>query len=101
MSDYFLHAAAERSFQVAIQAALDIGSILLSARSHTVPETYSDIFPALAEMGVLPTELALQLVNMAKFRNVLVHMYLEVDLDLLYRYLQQNLADLELFVRHV
>jgi len=33
---------------------------------------------------------------MAKFRNVLVHLYLEVDLQRVYRYLQENLDDLDL-----
>ena len=36
--------------------------------------------PFLAEAGVIPSDLARRLVVMAKFRNVLVHLYLEVDL---------------------
>ncbi|WP_141611188.1 type VII toxin-antitoxin system HepT family RNase toxin [Litorilinea aerophila] len=82
VADYFFHTAAERSLQVAIQAALDVGSILLAAHSRKVPNTYAEIFPALSEIGVLPPEHAQKLVNMAKLRNVLVHMYLEVDLGL-------------------
>ena len=38
---------------------------------------------------------------MAKFRNVLVHLYLDVDRKLIYRYLQENLGDFETFARHV
>jgi uncharacterized protein YutE (UPF0331/DUF86 family) len=38
---------------------------------------------------------------MAKFRNVLVHLYLEVDLRRVYRYLQENLDDFEAFARYV
>lgn len=37
----------------------------------------------------------------AGFRNVLVHGYLEVDLDLLARILTENLDDFEEFARHV
>ena len=54
VSTYLLQAAAERSFQVAIQAALDIGAILLSEAGAGVPTEYRDIFPSLAEIGVLP-----------------------------------------------
>lgn len=38
---------------------------------------------------------------MAKFRNVLVHLYLEVDLRRVYRYLQESLEDFEQFACYV
>jgi len=38
---------------------------------------------------------------MAKFRNVLVHLYLEVDRQRVYQYLQENLDDFETFARYV
>jgi uncharacterized protein YutE (UPF0331/DUF86 family) len=96
-----LVSSAERSFQVAIQAALDIGSIVLADQWVMVPDAYKDIFPKLAEIGVLPPDFAQRLVGMAKFRNVLVHLYLEVDSQRVYRYLQENLDDFETFARYV
>lgn len=99
--DHLLRAAAEREFQVAIQAALDIGSMLLADVSIKVPENYRDIFPSLADIGILPSDFAQRIVGMAKFRNVLVHMYLEVDVKRLYYYLQHNLDDFELFAQYI
>jgi uncharacterized protein YutE (UPF0331/DUF86 family) len=99
--EHVLAASAERDFQVAIQAALDIGSIILADQQVMIPKRYSDVFPALAEIGVLPADFAQKLVSMAKFRNVLVHLYLEVDLKRVYRYLQENLNDFETFARYV
>ena len=99
--EHVLVASAERDFQIAIQAALDIGSIILADQQVRVPNRYSDIFPALAEIGVIPADLAQKLVGMAKFRNVLVHLYLEVDLERVYRYLQENLGDFETYARSV
>ena len=99
--EHVLVSSAERDFQLAIQAALDIGSIILADRGVGVPDRYSDIFPALAEISVLPTDFAQQLVGMAKFRNVLVHLYLEVDQGLVYRYLKENLDDFETFAHYV
>ncbi len=90
--DHILNASAERHFQVAIQAALDIGSIVLSEWSSTVPANYVDIFLQLAELGVLPLDFAQKITGMAKFRNVLVHLYLEVDLRKVYHYLQNDLV---------
>jgi uncharacterized protein YutE (UPF0331/DUF86 family) len=99
--DHVLVAAAERYFQIAIQAALDIGSRVLADQQVMLPKRYSEIFPALAEIDVLPADFAQKLTPMAKFRNVLVHLYLEVDRKRVYRYLQENLHDLETFASHV
>ena len=99
--DHVLHAAAERDLQVAIQAALDIGATLLAELSVKVPEDYKSIFAEMGEVRILPTDLAGKLVKMAKFRNVLVHLYLEVDLKRVYHYLHYSLGDLELFAQYV
>lgn len=99
--EHVLVGSVERDFQVAIQAALDIGSIVLADQWVTVPDAYKDIFPKLAEIGILPPDFAQKLVGMAKFRNVLVHLYLEVDPQWVYRYLQENLDDFETFARYI
>ena len=99
--EHILVGSAERDLQVAIQAALDVASIILADQSAMLPKEYKDIFPALAEIGVLPADFAQKLVGMAKFRNVLVHLYLDVDLQRVYRYLQENLDDFETFARYV
>jgi uncharacterized protein YutE (UPF0331/DUF86 family) len=99
--EHILVGSAERDFQVAIQAALDIASIILADQAVKMPRDYKDLFPALAEIGVLPADFAQKLVGMAGFRNVLVHLYLEVDLQRVYRYLQENLDDFETFARYV
>ena len=99
--DHILNASAERHFQVAIQAALDIGSILLAEVSPTAPASYTDVFLQLAEVGVLPPGFAQKIAGMAKFRNVLVHLYLEVDLHKVYYYLQHDLEDFERYMHYV
>ena len=70
--EHILVGSAERDLQVAIQAALDVASIILADQSAMLPKEYKDIFPALAEIGVLPADFAQKLAGMAKFRNVLV-----------------------------
>ncbi len=96
-TDYILNASVERHFQ----AALDIGSMLLAERSAQVPANYADVFTELASLGILPPDFAQKLVGMAKFRNVLVHLYLEVDLRKVYHYLQNDLGDFELYMGYV
>ena len=47
--EHVLVGSAERDFQVAIQAALDVGAYLLAELSVQTPMDYKDIFPKLAE----------------------------------------------------
>lgn len=100
-AEHVLVSSAERDFQVAIQAAIDIGAILLSAQAVTVPNSYKALLLALGDMGVLPSDFAQKIAPMAQFRNVLVHLYLEVDVRKVYQYIQYNLEDIELFVQYV
>ena len=50
---------------------------------------------------MLPGEFAARFRNVAGFRNVLVHGYLDVDLDLVGQVLSQHLTDFEVFSHHV
>ena len=101
LEDPALAPSSERYIQVAIQAALDIGVIVLTEEGVKTPDEYRDIFPRLGDIGVLPPEFAQKLVGMAKFRNVLVHLYLQVDPEKVYHYLQHDLGDLERFAQYI
>jgi uncharacterized protein YutE (UPF0331/DUF86 family) len=72
--------------------------MILSDLGTDIPSEYRQIFPKLAAVGVLPKDFAEHLVRMAKFRNVLVHLYTEVNHDLLYHYIHHNLND---FVQYI
>lgn len=50
---------------------------------------------------MLPLSLAEKLINMSKLRNVLVHLYMEIDLERLYGYIQTDLDDFSEFARYV
>lgn len=45
--------------------------------------------------------LATRLVAMAKVRNVLVHLYLEIEVQRLYQYIQHDLDDFDQFAQYV
>ncbi|VVB92739.1 Uncharacterised protein [uncultured archaeon] len=88
-----LKAAIERNFQLAIESALDIGEVIISTRDFEKPEDYRDIILILGKQGVLPVDFAQRFSKAAGFRNILVHMYEEVDAGKLQEYLQKNLED--------
>jgi uncharacterized protein YutE (UPF0331/DUF86 family) len=72
-------AATERWLQVAVQICIDLGTQLVSEQSARPPSDYADVFTILGQKGVIPSELAERLANAAKQRNLIVHLYLEID----------------------
>lgn len=86
---------------VAIEAALQICFHISAQRLNHVPEGYAGCFAVLGEAGVIPQDLSENLQRMARFRNMLVHVYWQVDYDRLYGILQEHLGDLRTFVRAV
>ena len=88
----------EHTLQLAIQAALDVGSHVVSDERLGEPETSRDVFRILGRAGVLPPDLAPRLERMAGFRNVVVHLYQEVDLGIVRDVVENHLEDLLEFV---
>jgi uncharacterized protein YutE (UPF0331/DUF86 family) len=80
-----LRLATERRLQLALQACIDIAAHLLAERNVPAPQDYAGLFPALAEAGVLESGLARRLASAARQRNLLVHLYLDVDDELVWR----------------
>ena len=90
----------ERGLQLCVQNALDIATHLAAASGLDSPD-YATAIDRLAEIKVLSPEFASRLRPMAGFRNVLVHGYLQVDLNVLERVLHDKLQDLDEFALQV
>lgn len=100
MTDELVRTAAERFLQVAIQAAADVANHILAEDSDLTPDDYGAAFVALAKLGVIDQELAERLRAAAGLRNVLVHLYLDVDPDRVWEAIE-SLDDLEAFAAAV
>lgn len=85
-------------FIVAIEGCNDICNHILSREHWGVPESYADGFVLLGNKKIIPEYLAQDLANMAKFRNLLVHLYWKVDDEKLYQVLQSHLQDIDFFI---
>lgn len=101
LRDPTAQAAAERLLQVSIQIVLDIGAHILSDRGVVDWEEYREIPERLARLGVIPNPLAERLARAAGQRNVLVHMYLEIDPERIHETLHLDLDVFAEFAAHV
>lgn len=81
----------------AIEAALNLCYHVAAKKLRRVPEEYAQCFTVLAEANLISPALAERLAAMARFRNLLVHLYWNVDYGQVYDILQSDLNDLEDF----
>jgi uncharacterized protein YutE (UPF0331/DUF86 family) len=86
------------TLQIAIQAALDVASHIVSDERLGEPRNRAALFESLHRGGWIERQLADVLRSMAGFRNVLVHSYDEVDLTIVRRIVEHRLDDLQAFV---
>lgn len=93
--------SAKYHFLVAIEAAIDLCNHIIARNNYRYPEDYSDTFRVMGEAKIFDEGFVKNLVRMAKFRNRLVHIYWEVDDDLLYNILKVDLVDIERFLKEL
>ncbi len=100
-SDFKVSGAAERYLQVAIECVIDIGNEIISSLQLQRPERYRDIPNILAEAKIIPKTFAETIASMMGFRNLLVHDYTSINLNLVYEFLQTKLPDFEKFTKYI
>lgn len=99
--NYELRSAIERNLELALESMLDIGEIIISEKGFEKPEDYKSVMLILGKEGVLPKVFAEKLVPAVGVRNILVHMYTEVDVEKICEFLRGNLGDFNEFAKHI
>lgn len=95
--DYILRSAIERNLQLAIESALDIGEMVISMEDLDKPETYREVIEILEKHDILPSDFAERFSEAAGLRNILVHMYTDVDPSIIAEVLNKRLHDFEFY----
>ncbi len=90
----------ERGLQLCAQNALDIATHIVVGMGRDVAD-YTQAIDALADARVLPRAFADGFRNMAGFRNIIVHGYLNVDVEILHLVLNERLEDFGKFAEFV
>ena len=90
----------EHGLQLCAQNVIDIATHL-AATAGLDASDYASAIDRLTGMNVLPAAFGARLRQVAGFRNVLVHEYIEVDLEVVARVLDENLDDFEEFARWI
>ena len=99
--DKLIRRAVERTLHLAVEACLDIGQHIIVQEGFRRPEDNKDVFVVLSEEDLVPVELVPSLVNMAKFRNLIVHDYARIDNAVVFGILKRRLGDLNAFAQAI
>ena len=96
-----IRGAVERYLYLAVQAAIDLAEAVISFKNFRKPTAMAESFTILSEEGIINEEFAGQLIKMVGFRNIIIHDYGEIDYDIVYNILHQQLKDIEKFIEIV
>ena len=78
----------------ACQAAIDLAMHVVAAEHLGMPQSQADAFRLLADGDLLERKLSERMIGMCGFRNVLVHQYQELEVDILHKVATERWQDL-------
>jgi uncharacterized protein YutE (UPF0331/DUF86 family) len=96
-----LHHLAERYLELACSCVLDIAHHVIADQGYRQAVSYKDTMDVLREEGLLEADLADRLKRWMGFRNLLVHIYLEIDHGESYDAIRDDLEDLQHFAERM
>lgn len=92
---------AERYLERMIGRMIDINYHLITEQGHPPPPDYFQSFLKLAEIKILPRDVAQQIAPCAGLRNRIVHEYEELDTRKVYQGLQAAMKDIPLYLNYI
>ena len=101
LSDPFLVGSARYYLQISIETCINIANHIIASKRLRAPKDYKDTFIVLNQAGMLPDEFTETMRELAGLRNLLVHLYWEVDDQMVFHGIQSELGDFETYIDHV
>jgi uncharacterized protein YutE (UPF0331/DUF86 family) len=99
LSDPKSYDSAKYNLIVAVESLIDICNHIIAQKRLGKPEDYGDVLRIIGKELSLDEEFVRRLEKMAKFRNLIVHLYWKVDNAEVYSILRNNLEDFEVIKR--
>jgi uncharacterized protein YutE (UPF0331/DUF86 family) len=77
----------------ASETSIDAAMHIVRVRKLGLPQESKDAFKMLAQAGIVPPELSLKLQKMVGFRNIAIHNYAQLDLNIVRSIIERRLGD--------
>ncbi len=92
--DFLKQDAISVNLQRAAQLCIDLANITIRRKKLGLPKDSSDAFKLLAEAGIINADMSKYLTGMVGFRNILVHEYTKLDLNIMVDVIENHLDEL-------
>ena len=89
------------NLQRAIQQTIDLGAYLIKKYKFSTPTKSSEIFEILYQHKIIDKELSLNLQKMVGFRNIAIHEYSNLDLEIVEYVIDERISDIYEFIQKV
>jgi uncharacterized protein YutE (UPF0331/DUF86 family) len=93
--------SAKYNLIIAIEGTIDICNSIVARAGGRAPRDHADCFAILGELQLLSEGYVDKLKRMAKFRNLLVHLYWKVDDRKVYQILKEDIQDVKDYLKIV
>jgi uncharacterized protein YutE (UPF0331/DUF86 family) len=85
----------------ASQATIDISAHIIRINKFGIPKTSRELFVILEENGVISKNISIAMQKMVGFRNLAVHDYQNLNLDIVVAIIEGHLSDFEKFIDEI
>jgi uncharacterized protein YutE (UPF0331/DUF86 family) len=85
------------NLQRAVQSSLDLAAHVIASEGLGLPSSLKENFSLLQKAGIISADLSDRLQRMVSFRNIAIHEYENIDVDVLKSILKHHLPDVEGF----
>ncbi|MGE7884148.1 type VII toxin-antitoxin system HepT family RNase toxin [Bacillus sp. NPDC094077] len=89
------------NIQRAFKANIDLAMHIVAGKKLGLPQSSQEAFDLLVTAGLLSADLASKLKAMVGFRNIAVHDYQSVNLDIVRQIIEKHLKDFRLFTKEI
>ncbi|RMD04321.1 DUF86 domain-containing protein [Clostridium autoethanogenum] len=89
------------NIQRACEASIDLAMHIVSDKKLGIPQNSRDAFEVLFENNIIDEKLMNNLKSMVGFRNIAVHDYQTVNLDIVKEIIEKHIYDLKKFSEHM
>ncbi|TYO96537.1 type VII toxin-antitoxin system HepT family RNase toxin [Desulfallas thermosapovorans] len=101
LSDYTKQDSIVLNIQRACEAAIDLAMHIVAERDLGLPQSSREAFDLLQQNGIINRELSAKLKAMVGFRNIAVHDYQALNLDVVQNIINKHLTDFSAFAGRV
>jgi len=89
------------NIQMAVQNCIDMAAHIISEAGLGTPGSTNEMFYCLEENGYIDRQLSEKMVKAVGFRNLVVHEYGKLDLERVHRIMQDDIRDIDEFLKAI